>query len=307
MQAMDGEGLKSLAAEIQKLIEDEESGVLVLVTASTGSAPGKVGAKMLVYPDGEIHGTIGGGVVEARATADALNALEDGRGPRSARYNLDELGMSCGGEMALYLEPLQPPRRVIVFGAGHVGTAVARQLGLLDCRLTVVDERRDWASPDRFGEEVTLVNQPFAAYLTDSPPGPKDHVIIVTRGHEQDQLVLEHCVERQPAYLGMIGSRKKAARALEQLRQRGVAEEAVAAIRSPMGIDIGAVSPEEIAVSLAAELILLWRRGALPERRRPAPAKSRRQPAAAESKLPVREVEPPAPAAARGADEPRDG
>ncbi len=253
--------LKDIAREIQRLIDDEESGVLVVVIASAGSAPGKVGAKMLVLADGQIHGTIGGGVIEARVMADALNALDDGRGPRAAHYDLGELGMSCGGEMTVYMESLQAPRRAIVFGGGHVGAAVARQLKLLGCLVTVVDEREEWANRERLPEVDEIVNRPFAEFLAESPPGPKDHVVIVTRGHEQDQLVLEETVERRPAYLGMIGSRKKAKRALDLLRDKGVDDELIRSVRSPMGLEIGAVTPEEIAVSLAAELIVLWRRG----------------------------------------------
>ncbi len=271
--ATGGDSLKTIAGEIQRLIDAEESGVLVVVIGSTGSAPGKVGAKMLVLADGQIHGTIGGGVIEARVMADALNALEDGRGPRSARYDLDQLGMSCGGQMTVYIEPLPAPRRMVIFGAGHLGTAMSRMFKLLGCVVTVVDEREEWANRDRLPDADVIVNRPFAEYLAESPPGPKDHVVIVTRGHEQDQLILEEAVERQPAYLGMIGSRKKAKRSMDLLRDKGIDDALIAAVRSPLGLDIGAVTPEEIAVSLAAELIQLWRRGKLPERRADRPPK----------------------------------
>ncbi len=263
----DGNTMKTIAAQLQRLIDNEESGALVVVIASAGSAPGKVGSKMLVLADGNIFGTIGGGVIEARVMADALNALEDGRGPRSLRYNLDDLGMSCGGDMSVYIEPLLAPRKIVIFGGGHVGTALARQLKMLGCVVTVVDDRSDWANRERMPQVDVIVNKPFAEYLTESPPGPKDHVIIVTRGHDQDQLVLESVVQQRPVYLGMIGSRKKAKRSLDLLRDKGVDEDAIKSIRSPIGLDIGAVTPEEIAVSVAGELVHLWRRGVLPESR----------------------------------------
>lgn len=261
MESETGKATKNIALEIQRLIDQEEPGVLALVVRSVGSAPGKVGAKSIVLPDGVIHGTVGGGVVEARVIADSLRALEDGKGPRTIHYNLDQLGMTCGGEMSVYLEPLEPPKRVIVYGGGHVGAAVAQVLKTLDCRITVVDEREEWANKERFPDADEVVNRPFAEQLTVQPPGPKDHVIIVTRGHEQDQLVLEGAIKRRPAYLGMVGSKKKAAEAKETLKEKKFTDDLIRTLRSPVGLDIGAVTPEEIAVAIAAELITVWRRG----------------------------------------------
>jgi xanthine dehydrogenase accessory factor len=166
--------------------------------------------------------------------------------------------------MSVYLEPLEAPKRVIVFGGGHVGAAVARVIKTLGCVVTVVDEREEWANRERFPDVDEIVNRPFAEQLTVSPPGSKDHVLIITRGHEQDQLVLEGVIEKKPVYLGMIGSRKKAAKAIEKLRSKKVSEELLRQVRSPVGLDIGAVTPEEIAISIAAELVLLWRRGGTP-------------------------------------------
>jgi xanthine dehydrogenase accessory factor len=269
MEPQSGKATKNIALEIQRLIDQEEPGVLALVIRSVGSAPGKVGSKSIVLPDGSIHGTVGGGVVEARVIADSLNALEDGRGPRTVHYKLDELGMSCGGEMSVYLEPLEPPKRVIIYGGGHVGAAVARVLKTLGCRIAVVDEREEWANQERFPDADELINRPFAEQLTVQPPGPKDHVIIVTRGHDQDQLVLEGVIKRRPAYLGMIGSKKKAATAREKLKEKKISEDLIRTLRSPMGLDIGAVTPEEIAVSIAAELVTVWRRGTEAKARRP--------------------------------------
>ena len=255
------DSLRSIAQELSRIIDHEESGALVVVIGSSGSSPGKIGAKMLVKPDGQIHGTVGGGVLEARVMADALKALDDGLGPRSRRYELADLGMTCGGEITVYIEPLMAPRRIIIFGAGHVGSAISRQLRLLGCIITIVDDREEWANRERLPEADIIINQPFAAYLQDTPPTHRDHVIIVTRGHEQDQLVLEETIERNPAYLGMIGSRKKARAALRLLAEKGIAEDLIRGVHTPMGLDIGAVTPEEIAVSLAGELILLWRKG----------------------------------------------
>ncbi|HOX42537.1 MAG TPA: XdhC/CoxI family protein [Myxococcota bacterium] len=276
MQPTSTEGLQLLAREIQRLVEAEEPGVLAVVTSVSGSAPGKVGAKMLVLADGSIRGTVGGGVLEARVISDALNALEDGQGPRTTEYQLAELGMGCGGQMGVYLEPIVAPRRVVIFGAGHVGTAVARVAKLLGCHVTVVDERPEWASRERLPEVDVIATRPFAEHLASQPPTSKDHVIIVTRGHDHDQLVLEGVVHRRPAYVGMIGSRKKVKAALEKLRDLELPAEALEAVHAPIGLDIGAVTPEEIAVAIGAELVWLWRRGAVPEDRRARPLKAKR-------------------------------
>ncbi len=259
MEPVTTDGLRYISKEILELIERREEGVFVLIIRSSGSAPGKVGAKMVVLPDGNIRGTVGGGVLEARVIADALRAMEDGKGPRQIEYKLDELGMTCGGQVGLYLEPLESPKRIILFGGGHVASALSRVLETLDVSITVVDEREEWANRDRFPGADEIINRSFTQVLSEHPPGSKDHVIIVTRGHEHDYQVLEGCVERRPAYLGMIGSKRKAHKVLERLREKGVAEDLIRDIHTPIGLEIGAVTPAEIAVSIVAELIKIWR------------------------------------------------
>lgn len=259
MEPVTTDNLKYISKEILGLLERREEGVLVVVVRTVGSAPGKVGAKMVVLPDGNIRGTVGGGVLEARVIVDALRAIEDGKGPRQIDYNLEELGMSCGGQASLYFEPLETPKRVILFGGGHVASAIARLLEMLDVSITVVDEREEWANQERFPGADEIINRPFSDLLSSHVFGPKDHVIIVTRGHDQDQLVLESCIQMRPAYLGMIGSKTKAGRALEKLREQGIEEDLIQTVHTPIGLDIGAVTTAEIAVSVAAQLIQLWR------------------------------------------------
>lgn len=250
-----------IARELERLANEGEAGTLALVIRTRGSVPGRVGAKMVVLLDGRIRGTVGGGSVEARVICDAQGAAGDGRGPRTMRYDLEELGMTCGGEMEVYLEPIAAPKHVILYGGGHVAAAIACVLETLHCRITVVDERKEWANRERFPGAEELINRPFAEHLALHPPGSQDHVLIVTRGHEEDQLVLEAVIGHRPAYLGMIGSRKKARDAAAELRAKGIPDDLVQTVRSPVGLDIGAVTPEEIAIAVAAELILVWRRG----------------------------------------------
>ncbi len=260
MEPQSARDVKAFAQTLQKLIDEEQEGVLALVVRSVGSAPGRVGAKAVILPDGTIHGTVGGGVVEARVIADALDVLEDGRGPRTLHYKLDELGMSCGGQMSVYLEPLQHPKRIVVYGAGHVGQAVCRVMKLLGCRVTVIDDRPEWASRERFAEVDELLVLPFSEALEKHPPGERDHAIVVTRGHDNDQLVLEGIIDKGVAWIGVIGSRKKAAQIRQQLEQKGIDPSLVEKVQCPVGLDIGAVTPEEIAISIAAQLVAVWRR-----------------------------------------------
>ncbi|RME26895.1 MAG: xanthine dehydrogenase accessory protein XdhC [Deltaproteobacteria bacterium] len=260
MEPRTAQDVKAFAQTLQKLIDEEKEGVLALVVRSVGSAPGRVGAKAVILPDGTIHGTVGGGVVEARVIADALDVLEDGRGPRTLHYKLDELGMSCGGQMSVYLEPLQHPKRIVVYGAGHVGQAVCRVMKLLGCRVTVIDDRPEWASRERFAEVDELLVLPFSEALEKHPPGERDHAIVVTRGHDNDQLVLEGIIDKGVAWIGVIGSRKKAAQIRQQLEQKGIDPSLVEKVQCPVGLDIGAVTPEEIAISIAAQLVAVWRR-----------------------------------------------
>ena len=253
--------LKQILEAIQRLQDEGQPGVLALITRTGGSSPGWMGAKMLVLPDQSIVGTVGGGALEARVIRDARLALEDGAGPRTRDYQLADLGMTCGGEVSVYLELIQPARRLVIYGGGHVSSALCRVLSTLGCRIRVVDERAEWANPQRFPQAAEIANLPFAEDLRQHPVGPADHVLIVTRGHQHDQLVLEGVIPRRPAYLGMIGSRSKAALALDKLRAQQVPAELVDGVRVPVGLNLGAVTPEEIAISVAAELVLFWRRG----------------------------------------------
>jgi xanthine dehydrogenase accessory factor len=253
------DNIKSIAVELQRLVDEEKPGALALVIRTAGSSPGTVGGKMLVLPDGSIRGTVGGGVLEAKVISDALDILDEGKGPQTNHYKLNELGMSCGGEMTIYIEPIIPPKRVIIYGGGHVGAAISKVMALLGSRITVVDEREEWGNRERFPDAEKIINRPFSEQVAENPPDERDHVVIVTRGHEQDQVVLEGVVDKNPAYIGMIGSKKKAAAAREQLKAKGVPDDLIRKIRSPVGLEIGAVTPEEIAISIAAELVALWR------------------------------------------------
>ncbi len=230
--------------------------VLCSVIGVDGSAPRKPGARMLVYADGTIVGTIGGGEWERRVIAAALDALERGQPVRVAAHLTRDMGMCCGGAMEAYVEPLERTDRLHVFGAGHVGTALARLARDLGFEVHVYDEREDWLEEGRLPGCTLHEGDPSRALVV---LGSRDFAVIVTHSHQLDQALLMGLIGQDYAYLGMIGSRAKVAKFFVRLRAAGVDEARFSRVSTPVGLDIGAETPEEIAVAIAAELIRVRR------------------------------------------------
>lgn len=212
---------------------------------------------MLVFADGSIVGTVGGGEWERRVIEAALGAL-DKRAPVHVRAHLTrDMGMCCGGAMEAYVEPLEQTERLHVFGAGHVGTALARLARDLAFEVHVYDERDEWLAPERL-PGCTLHEGVPTRKLPEL--GALDYAVIVTHSHQLDQALLMGLIEAPFGYLGMIGSRAKVAKFFVRLRAAGLDEGLFGRVSTPVGLDIGAETPEEIAVSIAAELIRVRRR-----------------------------------------------
>jgi len=239
--------------------EAQEPAVLALVTDTAGSAPQVRGAALVLRADGSLCGTVGGGRFELCVVDEARKLLAEGGPPRKVVFDLlADLGMQCGGRMEAYLELRRPLPRLVIFGAGHVGREVARMAAGLDFDRVVYDDRPDMATEERF-PGCRLIVAPFAEAGERVTTLASDFLLIVTHGHKHDQALLETFVAGPHQYLGMIGSRRKVARALESLREQAVPPEAVAAVHSPVGISIGARTPAEIAVSILAEMIQVRR------------------------------------------------
>jgi len=244
--------------EIVRLHNSGTPCVLATVVRTAGSTPRKAAARMLVLGDGRIVGTIGGGRIE-KEVADAARALlAEGRAaqPKLLRYHLThELAMCCGGEMEVFVEPLIPAPLLVVCGAGHVAHALvplARQVGFAPI---VVEEAEEMATPARFPDATRIVDSFDPRDWKDLPIDGETYVVIVTRDHAQDQALLEHFVGRELAYLGLIGSRRKIEMFKNRLHARGVEAARFERLHAPIGLDIGAETPEEIAVAIVAELI----------------------------------------------------
>ena len=237
---------------------------LVTVVRAQGSTPQRAGAKMLVWPDGRTIGTIGGGCYENDAFWKAREAIASGR-PSLVHYELNddfaqENGLICGGRMDVHIDPLAPSPGLYIIGAGHVGYHLARVALDAGFRIHVVDDREKFANAERFpGAEIVV--QPIPEWLAHAEIPPSAYVVIVTRGHQNDLDAVRSLSNRTLKYLGLIGSRAKIARIYDALREEGVSPDALARIHAPIGLEIGAVTPAEIAISILAELIAV-RRGA---------------------------------------------
>jgi xanthine dehydrogenase accessory factor len=209
---------------------------------------------MLVRTDGSIAGTIGGGAIEKKIIDEALTLI-NAAAPKLVKYELKDIGMSCGGGMSVFLEPLLPAPQLIIFGAGHIGSALSHIGTLLDFRVTVVDNRPEFASRELLTSADTVIAENYqqaidALIITDNT-----YMVILTHKHAHDYEVLEQLIHKQFRYLGMIGSKTKVATVLQQLRAKGVSEDIIKKIHSPIGISIGAHTPAEIAISIAAEIV----------------------------------------------------
>jgi len=258
---------------LHEALRQGQTVALCIVVATRGSTPRRVGSKMLVYPDGRILGTVGGGETEHRVVQEALSALQEGR-PRLLEYRLidPERGDPgvCGGEMHIYVEPIQPPPTLVVVGAGHVGRALAELGKWLGFRVVVSDDRKELCTPEAFPEADECLAVPMRDLARHLTITPQTYIALVTRGSPVDVDALPALLASPAAYIGVIGSRRRWLTTVQALRQRGVSEEAIARVHAPIGLDIAAETPREIAVSIMAEIIAAWRGG-----ERPSPVRRR--------------------------------
>jgi xanthine dehydrogenase accessory factor len=231
---------------------------LATVIEAAGSTPRVAGARMLVFADGSQVGTIGGGELERRATVKALEVLSSGVPERLVVHTTRDLGMCCGGRMEVYVEPLQPRLPIVIFGAGHVAKAVAPVLRSVDFEVIVVDGRDELCTEARF-PDCTLHNTDPLAYAQSMLGGPDAWWLVLTHDHKLDQDIVEHLLNKPCAWLGMIGSQAKVVRFLVRYRAAGMDERRLTRLCAPVGLDVGAETPGEIAVAIAAEVIRVRR------------------------------------------------
>ncbi len=252
--------LHDIAQAVAQLLAAGERAALATVVRASGSTPQQVGARLLRYADGRTLGTVGGGHFE-QVVLEALARCLVAGVARTLSWDLSrDLGMCCGGRMEVLVEPLEGMPRLILFGAGHVGHATAALAQRVGFRVSVVDEREELNHEGRFAGCSLLLSEPAEALRALSPT-ESDWLLIMTHDHQLDERALEAALTRPHRYLGMIGSRRKVLRILERVRARaGCRELDLTRVYAPVGLALGAIGPDEIAVSIIAELIALRRR-----------------------------------------------
>ncbi len=246
---------------VGEALQRGEAAALVTIIRTEGSTPQRVGAKMLVFADGRMVGTIGGGCYENDAFWKARKALET-RKSEVVRYELtddiaEESGLICGGQMEVYIEPIESAPHLYLIGAGHVAYHLARVAGTVGFRIHVVDDREKFASRERYPDAVEIIVDSIPEWLAQATFPANAYVVVLTRGHRHDLDALRELAPRDLRYIGLIGSRAKVARLYDALREESVPQDRLQRVHAPVGLAIGAVTPQEIAVSILAELIAI--------------------------------------------------
>ena len=249
--------------ELVHLRRSGQKAALATIVEVEGSIPSFSSAKLLVREDGLMVGTIGGGCTEAEVWNAAREVIETEK-PRMLSFNLSQdaaydTGLICGGQLDVYVEPVMPIPSAYIFGAGHISKSLSKVATLAGFRTIIVDNRDTYANRERFPEAAEVHAEEYEDVFSKLSINESSYLVIVTRGHKDDMRVLRWAISTPARYVGMIGSKRKLIEVAKQLQQEGIPIEKLQAVHSPMGLDIGAITPEEIAVAVVAELIH-WRR-----------------------------------------------
>ena len=244
---------------IVELRRSGRRGAVATIVSALGSIPSFKTAKMLVRDDGSIVGTIGGGCVEAEVWQAAREVMESEK-PRTLSFNLNQnpkydTGLICGGTLDIFIEPVLPPALLYIFGAGHVAFNLYKVAGNAGFDVTVIDDRDTYANRERFPDAKDVIAEDFDPAMARLSISESSSIVIVTRGHRDDMRVLRWAVQTPARYIGMIGSKRKTIAIFRELTKEGLAPTLFDRVHAPVGLDIGAVTPEEIAVAITAELI----------------------------------------------------
>jgi len=251
-----------LFEEIVRMRRSGLRGALATIVHTNGSIPSYESSRMLVREDGSIAGTIGGGCVEAEVWAAAKEVMQIEQ-PRKMTFNLNheasyDAGLICGGTLEIFVEPILPTPTLYIFGGGHVSSAVAKAANAVGFGITVIDDRAAYANQERFPMASEL-HTSFEDAFAKVQPNASSYLLIVTRGHKDDMRVLAWAVRTEARYIGMIGSKRKVLSVYKALEREGYSETEFERVHAPVGLDIGALTPEEIAISITAELIAVRR------------------------------------------------
>jgi xanthine dehydrogenase accessory factor len=252
--------------ELVRLRRAGRNCALATIIEVNGSIPSHRSARLLVRDDGTMLGTIGGGCVEADVWAAAREVLRSGQ-PRRMSFNLGQEaaydnGLICGGQLEVYVEPIVPQPRAFIFGAGHISRSLSKIASTAGFATVIVDDRETFANRERFPEAEAVHAGEYESVFPLLEVNDSSYLIVVTRGHRDDMRVLRWAVGTPARYIAMIGSRRKVIGVIQELEGEGLPRQVFEKIFSPMGLEIGAETPEEIAVSVVAEMIAVRRNAA---------------------------------------------
>ncbi|MFC2068356.1 XdhC family protein [Chloroflexota bacterium] len=255
--------MNNIYQEIARITFEGKEAALITIISSVGSTPRKGGTKMLVMADGSILGSIGGGTIEAQVCKQAIEVISIGK-PKRVHFKLrkgDKLGMVCGGDMEVFIEPILSPPTMYLFGGGHISLALANISKLLGFKIAIIDDRVEFAKASRFPEADIIVVEDFGKVFPQLKITESDYIVIVTRHHHTDEMVLEHILRmnKPVKYVGMIGSKTKNKTIFSHLTARGISQELLNKVHAPIGLEIYAETPQEIAISILAEIIMVRR------------------------------------------------
>lgn len=248
--------------EIQSLLKRGERIAVATVVKTIGAAPCGVGTKMLIRADGSTSGSFSGAKADQQVVDEARKALRESRSQlMHVHLDADQAVGSCGATLEVFIEILHPEPRLIIAGAGNVAQSLSQLAATLDFRIVVVDDRRDLADPQMFGDHVQLTFGDIPQTIRELEPDEASWIVIVTRGHHLDKDALRAALETNVCYVGMIGSPGKIKNIFRDLLKEGIPRERLEQVHSPIGLDLGAETPEEIALSIAAEMVMLRKHG----------------------------------------------
>jgi xanthine dehydrogenase accessory factor len=251
---------RDFVASLAEAAQGHQSSWLATVVTTTGSTPARLGMKMIVFADGSIRGTIGGGELEKLVMAKVLSE----RPIAEAKWGFDlgsqtgaeyRTAMVCGGVEEILIEPLQSGSSLVIFGGGHCGVALSWLASWVGFDVTVFDNRPEWATTQKHPGATKTVCGPYDAIVSTFTPSPDAYAVIMTHGHQHDGIVLRQLLNLPLKYIGMIGSSKKVHGLFHDLEKEGISQEQLKCVHAPIGIPIGSHTPEEIAVSIMAEII----------------------------------------------------
>lgn len=251
--------------KVSELIRSHPKLALATVVQTKGSTPREFGAKMVVFPDGKSYGTLGGGKLEHLVIQDAKEAIRRGESLLKDYSLLEEdkggIDAMCGGDAKVFIEVIKRNCRLLILGGGHIGLALYRMALETEFSVVVVDERSEFVSKERFPRAELLLNCPAGDQRVKEVVEKDTFIVVVTHGHKHDKAAIKNLIDCEYKYLGMIGSKRKVKQTLEELVAEGVSQEKTDKIYAPIGLDIKAETPAEIAVGILAELVQVRRTG----------------------------------------------